>query len=676
MRQSLLFTLLVFPLALACGGGNPPAQVPAPTASTVAGTPPSSAPADLSPVPDPATIIASGRVAKPSASLATVQAWSKWPPMESQQVTELLTTEAVGPLVDLDQPIDFGVEIVGRGIGMRPAVAVSAAVKDADKAKAAFAEHFKLTPGENGSTVIRGLGRPHRQPGDKDDEGDDSDGGESRPCALMPAAGAAPVRLVCATSAQALKDLGQWLTRTAVNAKTTADLHADVRPQPVQGTLSGKERVLGMLGGAQLASMLGVSAVKDVVAALATDLVTFIVEMDGASIDVTLDPTGADAKATVTMHAARSTTALLATSHPERAGAPPPAFWAMPADADMALFHRGVDDAQFGPMRDVMMDTVSSQLQDDGLKDPDVKAVLAPLSRMLSGAPAVYASGIDVVSTRKAIGAARALGPGADPADVTEARRLVGEGALGWRVMEIDEPYATLKSAATDLVAAWNRPGVAKAYRDASKDSPPPAIRSAPVPKVTGVAALPRDTQHLVLELYPAERRGSMHASPPPPPTAPPAGAHPKPAAPRKPLAIHVFVAGDAQHAWMAIGGDETLVAQKLATSLSSGDAGKLASVAELAPWKTARVGAGGFVTLRAVGESGLALAAIVGRVPSIAGEYFDQLGSLPHQSLVPAGFAITAAQGAASPSFQVEIRAPAGAVEDFVTQMLAHGGL
>jgi hypothetical protein len=345
----------------------------------------------------------------------------------------------------------------------------------------------------------------------------------------------------------------------------------------------------------------------------------------------------------------------------------------MPADADAAFFHRGIDDAQFGPMRDVVMEAVSSQLTDDGLKDPDAKAVLAPLSKLLSGAPTAYASGLDVVQARKAMGAARALGSQADPADVAEARRVVDQSVIGWRLLEMDEPVATLRNAAHDLVAAWGRPGVAKAYHDAAKDSPAPAIRTAPLPRVTGTATLPRDTQHLVVDLYPQDRRGSMHASPPPPP---PPGAKAKPAGPRKPVSLHILIAGDAQHAWMAIGGDESDLGQKLATALASGDGGKLASRAELATWKAAKVGAGGFVTLRGVGESGLALAGLTGRVPTMAAEYLDQLGSLPHQALVPVGFGVTAAPAGGPPSFQVEIRAPAGAVEDLVTQLVSHGGL
>ena len=49
---------------------------------------------------------------------------------QSEQVTELLTSEAVGPLVDLDQPIDFAVAVTGSGTKMKDLTAVSAAVKD------------------------------------------------------------------------------------------------------------------------------------------------------------------------------------------------------------------------------------------------------------------------------------------------------------------------------------------------------------------------------------------------------------------------------------------------------------------------------------------------------------------------------------------------------------------
>src|SRR5580704_19702238 len=93
--RSLFHASLVALLA-GCGGGAPPPQAPppAPTAAPVAAAPVY----DLSAVPQPAGLVVSGRVAKLSASLAAVHGWTQLPMPKSEQVSELLTTEAVGAL--------------------------------------------------------------------------------------------------------------------------------------------------------------------------------------------------------------------------------------------------------------------------------------------------------------------------------------------------------------------------------------------------------------------------------------------------------------------------------------------------------------------------------------------------------------------------------------------------
>jgi len=128
-----LGVVVVSLVASACGGAEappPPAAAPAP--APVAAPPPP----DLSEVPAPSLLVVSGRIGKLSASLATVHGWTKLPMPQSEQVSELLTSEAVGAVVDLDQPIDFAVGVTGSGARTKDLTAVSAAVKDPDKVRA------------------------------------------------------------------------------------------------------------------------------------------------------------------------------------------------------------------------------------------------------------------------------------------------------------------------------------------------------------------------------------------------------------------------------------------------------------------------------------------------------------------------------------------------------------
>ena len=86
-------------------------RAPAPVAGDA-----SSPAADLSPVPEPGwPRPRPGASRSCRASLATAHGWTKLPMPQSEQVTELLTSEAVGPIVDLDAPIDFAVAVLGSG---------------------------------------------------------------------------------------------------------------------------------------------------------------------------------------------------------------------------------------------------------------------------------------------------------------------------------------------------------------------------------------------------------------------------------------------------------------------------------------------------------------------------------------------------------------------------------
>ncbi|MGD0524136.1 MAG: hypothetical protein ABSE49_03265, partial [Polyangiaceae bacterium] len=282
----------------ACGGSAPPPQVPAVPAPTP--PPPPPPPADVSAVPEPATLVVSARFGKLSASLATVHGWTKLPMPQSEQVTEILTSEAVGPLVDLDQPIDFAVAVTGTGANMKDLTALSAAVKDPEKAKASLAERYKLVPGENGVIAIQGLGKPQHEGADEDRDDDKHGGGDSaRTCELAPAFGDAPVRLVCGLTAKAVAELGPWLTRTATRGPATGDLHVEVRMKPLQSTIADQKRLLGAILGSVLGARLGVTSLRNLAEAFGADVIDFAGDLDGASADVTLGDAGVQLSTTL-----------------------------------------------------------------------------------------------------------------------------------------------------------------------------------------------------------------------------------------------------------------------------------------------------------------------------------------------------------------------------------------
>jgi hypothetical protein len=664
--------LAVAALALtlaACGGSAPPPQapeVPKPVASV---TPPP--PVDLSPVPEPATLVVTARFAKLSASLATAHGWTKLPMPQSEQVTELLTSEAVGAVVDLDQPIDFAVAVVGTGTKMKDLTALSAAVKDPEKVKASLAERYKLVPGDNGALVIQGLGKPARETADDDSDDDGKRAPEerdaSRTCELAPAFGDAPVRLVCGFTPRALAELGPWLTRTATRGASTADVHVEVRMKPLQSTLADQKHLLGMIIGSVIGGRLGLSSLRDLAVALGTDLVDFAGDLDGASADVTLGDAGVQAAVTMKLSGTTSALARIATSHPERSGPAPAAFWQLPGDADIAMFNRGVDEKELAKGRDLVLEAVGSALGESGVKDADRKAIVESLAKLVSPAAMVYGSGLDLDAVRRAFATEKGLTVQSEQTEKEEAKRQTIEAFLGWRVIELDEPSTRTASGLKELAAAIGRPSVGAAYREKLRDAVPPALRSVPVPKTAG---LPAGAQHFVLELHTLERK----APSPPRPGNPAPPAPKKPHGPLRPLLVHIFLLPDGHRTWLAVGGDEAVTASRLALTLGSGG-DKLATHAALAPLKDASVGAGGFVTARGLPEAAQQIPLVLNGATWVAKETFDEAIQMPHQGLTPILFSSTAQSGGPMAVTVTRLTLPRDAIEDAVSAVLRHGG-
>ena len=656
--------------ACGCGGAAPPPPV---AAAPKLAPPPAPPPPELSAVPDPAGLVLSGGLAKVGASLAVVHSWSKLPMPQSEQLTELLTGEAIGPVVDVEQPLYFAVTVVGSGMRMKPPlVAVSAAVKDPDKVRAALAERYRLVPGSNGATLIEGLGRashgshaaadPDAQddedraaspggagvsgPGDTGADGPDDDDG--RTCELAPAIGDAPVRIVCGASAQAVTDLGPWLTRTAPRAAPAADLHAEVRMAPLQQTIAEAKRLVGMLLGTVLSGGLRAAWAKELMVAVATDAADFASDLDGLSLDVSLASTGATERATLKLSGSTSVIARGALAHAERSGPAPAALWAMPADADVALFTRGVDEDTLANARQVLVDALAGGLVEGGAKPGDASAVASAFGRLFTGAPFVYAAGMDVDAAGKALAAEKALGDSADRRARGEGRRATAESILGWRLIETERPTSEIVGALKAVSAAMSRPSLVAALRAEDRSVSPPALRPSALAKTAG---LPASATHWVLEIPMAGHKDSARGD-----KAAPRKATPAP----RPLLVHLIVVPDGQRTWLALGADEQALASKLA-GLKGG--AHLDSRPEFAGLKTTSVATGGFLTAKRIEEQSLELNVVGGAGPAAAGEAIRALQQMPNKGASPIVMWTTAAPGALT----LEATAPVGAFEDLI---------
>jgi hypothetical protein len=629
---------------VACGSPPPPAApvtLPASSASAAPAPPP----IDTSPAPEPPGLIAFARAAKPSEAIKVVGGWVQMPMPGPSEVGQLITGEPTGNLVDLDQPIDFA--IVMRG--PQPRGAMSAAVRSLDEARLAFSK-YKLVPGENGALHIEGLGKP-------DDADKDGDEGEARVCELLPSFGPAAMRIVCAESQRTLDELGPWLARTVPRSTYPSDLHVELRVSPIRELVSTMRRALPMLAGSALGIRhTGVPEIDDAFRATIEDLADLSSDADTVSIDAMFG----EPQATVTMTSRfRSSTSLLArlaVSHPERAGAPPAAFWKLPADADVAFFYGGIDAADFEHLRDHLADIVGASLTKLGLADADRKAMrdVAAETLDLVALRSEYAKGLDLDAAEKAIAAIKTVKEG-DAAARDEAERAAAERMAGWLVVGLDAPAAKVGAIEKEWAAAWARPGVAKWVRAKATDSPPPVIRMAPLPKgITG-----KDAAHLEMVVYPTHSGRVPDTS---------GGAKTaKKAVPGKPLILHALVVPDGNASWLVFAADEALAVAKAKEVMG---AGALASRAGLASMKDARMNGGGFVTARS-----FELQDVFGWVLSpswwrLEHDPLRWIASAPDQGATPILFQLASQPGAtASPagSFTATATIPKGAIESIV---------
>ncbi len=570
-------------------------------------------------------------------------------------MTEFVLGEAAGPLVDLEKPIDFAIAVAGVGAAIHDRTAVSVALKDVERAKAALQDRYKLVPGDNGALLIQGLGRSGRQAAD---EGQDDRAEDRRACEIAPAYGATPIRLVCGWGSRALVELGPWLTRAAPRVETTADIHVDLRMQPLRGTLSVAKRFISSILASTVGARLGLSSARDLVVGAGGDVVDFALDLDTASFDVKLAEPASTATASIRLSGRTSALARLVTAHPERSGPVPSAFWQLPGDADFAFFERGIDDAELGRGRDLVLHLVSDGLADNGLKEADRKAIVEPLGKLASSAPLAYASGLDVDAAMKAIAAERSHRDASDAAALEDAQRASAEAFVGWRVMAIEEPSARLEAVFKEVAAAWARPGVAGAFH--AKGRTAPALRALPVAKG---ASLPAGTLHYVFEVPFGESHSAGKPSPP--------ALQSKPTALQgKPIPVHVFIAPDGARTWVGVGSGDVAVASKLASAMSAAPE-NLGARAEIAPLRSATVGAAGFLTVRGLPEAVQLAAAALG--PSSAPDGFDEVAALPHRGSVPMWFSFTAHPGGDPASVAAVLAIPRGAMEDILTLIVHH---
>ncbi|MBX3188154.1 MAG: hypothetical protein KF819_14125 [Labilithrix sp.] len=673
LARPLHLSVVCGTLALAaCGPGAPTPAATTPSKPIVSASPP--APVDVTAVPEPEGLLMVGRVAKPEAILKTVGVWTRLPLPGGADLVRSITDDAVADAVDLSQPVDGGVTLGGSKHSPRILTAVSVAVRSYEDAKAKLGAKHKLTPGKNGQLTVEGVGRAavtnERERGRARDHDDDDDD-EPETCLLAPAPAAAKGsdgRLVCGER-EALDALVPYLTRTVSRQTWSSDVHVEMRLQPAKAPLSQARAALPVLAG----SLLGSSpALRGLIDASVSELFDVVNDTQRIYLDAELADSGATATMKIDYASAQSLLARFSTSNADRAGAPPPAFWHLPAETDLALFGRGSDPKLFDRPRELLGKVALETTEGMGMPDPERKAVRELVVDRIMGlftGPLVYGKGYDAAALDRALAARKAAKPG-DTAAADEAERIAAEQMIGWHLVQVGDPITKVGPILKDWAQLWNRPAFAKWAKEQASAKMLAQMRTSPPP--AGVT-LPKDTVHLEIVLPRPDIEELV--APPSPPSDPrkpaPPGAPPKPKVkkiPRKPVVLHVFAVPDQGGTWLAFGLDGKLVARNVAASLST------------APEKDTLGKSQGAEALRDAKANAAWLATIRGLAVFTALEHgsrspYALLGTLQHKGATPIVLTFAAegpSASAAGGSARATFRLPRAAIEDLVKGVMS----
>jgi hypothetical protein len=401
----------------------------------------------------------------------------------------------------------------------------------------------------------------------------------------------------------ALVSLVPYLTRTMPREKWSSDIHLELRPESIRGPLTAMRASLPLLGRA----LMGASspAVNDLIDSVIAEGLDILNDSQKLSLDAQVTESGLACTTQFEFQSDKSVFARMLT-RPDRADAPPAAFWHLPGDTDTALFGRGSDAKLFERPRALIANLLLEATDSAGMPEAERKLVKELVAdRMLAlftNGEGIYAKGFDQAAVDKARRGVQSVRPG-DTSGSAEAKRVLLEQVVGWHLYQVNEPVATVGPLLKDWSALWNRPAFSKWAQAKATPGLLPRMRLLPSP--AGVT-LPKESVHLEITIP----REDIELAPPPPPPgarqndgrAKAPTAKPRKIA-RKALLFHVLAVPDGGATWLGFGFDARLVAEKAASSLAGApDArtlGKIVAGHELL--REGKSNAGGLATLRGV---------------------------------------------------------------------------
>ena len=539
---------------LGCAAKKPepvaPAPVEAPRNVEIAADTP-----DLSPVAAPPGVFAVGRLSRALALSDTILGWAGLPVGLRDLLPE--KTRDLDSALAWDAPLEFAL-LLG-GSTRNPVQAfVSVGLKSFEAAKQVAGERgYELERLAPGVYTVEGL--------------------KGASCAIAPALGPAPARLVCASRRSELEEVIPYATRGLPNESIGAhDLDFELRVEPVRqkfGTAISSARLFAGFLIPRMAIDVPRfdAAVSDATYALADEAIALVNDVDVLRVEgvVAREKQAVELDFTLRLRQKKSFTAGLIQESASRTGTAPAAFFRMPAEATSAGFSYAVEPKRWEGVRRVV-----SELVDGYLESAKVKGPLRDRGRKL--VESVFELGYPV--TVFADGGSEATKP--------------DEDARSWSLFRSEMSATKLRPAIADLGALLGdrtlRASLAK--RLGVEEKALPTVR---LGKLAG-AGIPAGTQVLTLAIPPEFRShlgDEVGLESKPEKTAP---------APASPREYAIAVVPDGTGAIIGVAPTAKELAARLGPTLS-GKAPTLNDRPELAPLREINASSARFTSVAAL---------------------------------------------------------------------------
>jgi hypothetical protein len=450
---------------LGCGGSSQtaPARVPPPAAVKAE---PVVETADMTPVARPPNVFVTGRIKRPTALADTVAHWAGLP-LGLRDVLPFAAKDLDSVLL-WDAPLELCVALAPGGSRSVVEGGFSLGLTGTEQAlRAARAQGYE----------VKRLAPETYEVG----------GTRHLSCAIAPALGSAPARLVCAHRSSELDDVLPYMTRGLPNEPLgQKDLELKLMVEPLRqsfATQLGSARLFAgfLVRQLQLDAPRFDTALSDAAYTVADELVALVRDADSVRVEASVDDQKrqVDLELALTLADKKSWIAGVMAERSERVGPAPEQFFALPADAALASYETTRD-----PRLLEKLGTGLAELTDSYLEQQKIaKATRERVGRLLG----LYFGWDGAMVSASGQGALLPSQKGAKSAAPGE-----------WLVMRVEHAPAALRGALADLAGVLSdrdlRALVARTVGAEEKELP--TVKLVPL-RAKGV---PAGTQALIIK--------------------------------------------------------------------------------------------------------------------------------------------------------------------------------